>query len=112
MMAHGWKPFHLLNQRELWDCETLNDLEDSYGQQWMAYFRNQVLNTSLLFTTFMAMFITVTPYVTEVLKLNGIRLEDAMISVYYAFVMFVYDECRRWYLRKYPTGFIYRETYF
>ncbi|KAK6027760.1 sodium/potassium-transporting ATPase subunit alpha-1 domain protein, partial [Ostertagia ostertagi] len=154
MMAHGWKPFHLINQRELWDCETLNDLEDSYGQQWTyaarkgleaschsGYFfavvalpvvatalnskngeeiqivmqgnrENQVLNTSLLFTTFMAMFITVTPYVTEVLKLNGIRLEDAMISVYYAFVMFVYDECRRWYLRKYPTGFIYRETYF
>nr|CDJ80854.1 ATPase and Haloacid dehalogenase hydrolase domain containing protein [Haemonchus contortus] len=151
MMAHGWKPLHLLHQRELWDCETLNDLEDSYGQQWTyaarkgleaschsGYFfavvalqwsdalisktrknsivmqgtENQVLNTSLIFTTLMAMFITVTPYVKDVLKLNGIRLADAMISVYYAFVMFVYDECRRWYLRKYPTGFIYRETYF
>lgn len=40
------------------------------------------------------------------------RLTDAMISVYYAFLMFVYDEVRRWYLRKYPEGFIYRETYF
>ncbi|KAK5974654.1 Cation transporting ATPase, partial [Trichostrongylus colubriformis] len=34
MMANGWKPLHLLFQRELWDCETVNDLEDSYGQQW------------------------------------------------------------------------------
>lgn len=151
MMGHGWKPMHLLHIRELWDCDTLNDLEDSYGQQWSyaarkgleaschsGYFfavvalqwsdalisktrknsivmqgiENQVLNTSLIFTTLMAMFITVTPGVTDVLKLNGIRLTDAMISVYYAFLMFVYDEVRRWYLRKYPEGFIYRETYF
>uniref|UniRef100_A0A158P8G0 Sodium/potassium-transporting ATPase subunit alpha n=1 Tax=Angiostrongylus cantonensis TaxID=6313 RepID=A0A158P8G0_ANGCA len=34
MMAHGWKPLDLIYKRELWDCETLNDLEDSYGQQW------------------------------------------------------------------------------
>ncbi|EYC18506.1 hypothetical protein Y032_0027g1554 [Ancylostoma ceylanicum] len=151
MMGHGWLPLDLIQKRELWDCETLNDLEDSFGQQWSfaarkgleaschsGYFfavvviqwsdalisktrknsivmqgiENQVLNTSLVFTAAMAMFITVTPGVTEVLKLNGIRLCDAMISVYYAFLMFVYDEVRRWYLRKYPTGFIYRETYF
>ncbi|WKY03745.1 hypothetical protein Q1695_005029 [Nippostrongylus brasiliensis] len=37
MMAHGWRPLHLFYIRELWDCETLNDLEDSYGQQDVEY---------------------------------------------------------------------------
>ncbi|VDM82964.1 unnamed protein product [Strongylus vulgaris] len=138
-------------KRELWDCDTLNDLEDSYGQQWSyaarkgleascsaGYFfavlaiqwsdalisktrknsivtqgmGNQMLNASLLFATAIAMFITVVPGVKNVLQLDGIRLRDAMIPVYYAVVMFIYDELRRWYLRKYPKGFIYRETYF
>ncbi|KHJ79730.1 cation transporting ATPase [Oesophagostomum dentatum] len=34
MMGHGWLPMDLIQKRELWDCETLNDLEDSFGQQW------------------------------------------------------------------------------
>ncbi|EPB77098.1 Na,H/K antiporter P-type ATPase, alpha subunit [Ancylostoma ceylanicum] len=41
---------------------------------------NQVLNTSLVFTAAMAMFITVTPGVTEVLKLNGIRYAASLSS--------------------------------
>ncbi|KJH46729.1 Na,H/K antiporter P-type ATPase, alpha subunit [Dictyocaulus viviparus] len=92
MMGHGWKPYDLMNKRELWDCETLDDLEDSYGQQWVYSFLTMSLQIVIIVVI--------------------INLVDAMISVYYGVLMFIYDECRRWYLRKYPTGFIYRETYF
>uniref|UniRef100_A0A1I7XDS2 Cadherin domain-containing protein n=1 Tax=Heterorhabditis bacteriophora TaxID=37862 RepID=A0A1I7XDS2_HETBA len=112
MMYHGWKPWTLIGIREKWENAFINDLEDSFGQQWTFDARknleacchggfffaivvvqwadllisktrknsivtqgmeNQVLNSSLLFTCFLAMFLTTTPVVSNVLKINGMR---------------------------------------
>merc|ERR1712115_369771 len=34
MCENGWWPSHLLGLRRAWDSQAVNDLEDSYGQEW------------------------------------------------------------------------------
>lgn len=36
LAENGFKPFDLLGIRLDWDNRFLNDLEDSYGQQWVS----------------------------------------------------------------------------
>lgn len=40
LAENGFLPFHLLGIRETWDDRWINDVEDSYGQQWV---RNRLL---------------------------------------------------------------------
>lgn len=35
LAENGFLPFHLLGIRETWDDRWVNDVEDSYGQQWV-----------------------------------------------------------------------------
>lgn len=35
MTENGFKPGRLLGLRSQWDSVAVNDLEDSYGQQWV-----------------------------------------------------------------------------
>lgn len=44
MEEHGWKPERLLGIRQQWDNKEINDLEDSYGQQW-SYGQRKVLES-------------------------------------------------------------------
>ena len=37
MAENGFLPNRLVNLRADWDSQTVNDLEDSYGQQWVRY---------------------------------------------------------------------------
>merc|ERR1712109_187735 len=34
LCENGWWPSHLLGLRRAWDSQAVNDLEDSYGQEW------------------------------------------------------------------------------
>jgi len=36
MADHGFLPMRLLFLREQWDAKGVNDLEDSYGQEWVS----------------------------------------------------------------------------
>ena len=36
LAENGFLPFHLLGIRETWDDRWVNDVEDSYGQQWVS----------------------------------------------------------------------------
>lgn len=36
LAENGFLPFHLLGIRETWDDRWINDVEDSYGQQWVS----------------------------------------------------------------------------
>lgn len=36
LAENGFKPLDLLGIRLYWDDQSLNDLEDSYGQQWVS----------------------------------------------------------------------------
>lgn len=151
MMYHGWLPQDLLNISEMWENKHINDLVDSYGQQWtyearkalesccygtfflcvvitqwadlyaaktrknslvMQGVENQVLNTSIIFTCVLATFLLNTPYVNDVLGVYSPRLEVAIFSVPFALAIVVYDEFRKFAIRRWPKGIIYRETYF
>lgn len=39
MAENGFWPTDLLNLRFLWDNKYVNDVEDSYGQQWVSVFK-------------------------------------------------------------------------
>ena len=38
MGENGFWPSRLLGLRKAWESKTLNDLEDSYGQEWVIHF--------------------------------------------------------------------------
>jgi len=37
MAENGFLPSRLLGLRKSWDSRFINDLEDSYGQQWVSF---------------------------------------------------------------------------
>uniref|UniRef100_A0AAF5HYV5 Sodium/potassium-transporting ATPase subunit alpha n=3 Tax=Strongyloides stercoralis TaxID=6248 RepID=A0AAF5HYV5_STRER len=74
--------------------------------------RNHILNSGLLFTAFLAMFLMYTPGVNTVFAFNGINIKWAMVAIPFAWAIFIYDETRKYLIRKYPTGFLYKETYY
>lgn len=36
MSENGFKPSRLFGLRKAWDSKSVNDLEDSYGQEWVS----------------------------------------------------------------------------
>jgi hypothetical protein len=34
---NGFRPYDLLGMRAEWDSKAINDLKDSYGQEWVGY---------------------------------------------------------------------------
>ncbi|KAK0402876.1 hypothetical protein QR680_016590 [Steinernema hermaphroditum] len=148
---NGWLPSRLYGIQNQWYNTTVNDLQDSFGQQWDyesrrslehccygAFFHaivvvqwadllisktrtisivdqgmdNNILNSGMCFTALLATFVLFTPYVNYVLKLDGLRLFWAFVSVPFAWLIFFFDETRRFFIRKYPKGWLYQETYY
>uniref|UniRef100_A0A0N4ZA40 Sodium/potassium-transporting ATPase subunit alpha n=1 Tax=Parastrongyloides trichosuri TaxID=131310 RepID=A0A0N4ZA40_PARTI len=73
---------------------------------------NQVLNSGLFFTVLLTVFLLYTPGVNTVFAFNGITLKWAFVAVPFAWVIYMYDETRKYLIRKHPTGFLYKETYY
>lgn len=44
MGENGFLPVRLLGLRKEWDSKAINDLEDSYGQEWVRYTRTSKSN--------------------------------------------------------------------
>lgn len=38
MAENGFLPLHLFGIRKMWDSKAVNDLTDSYGQEWVGFF--------------------------------------------------------------------------
>lgn len=38
MAENGFLPLHLFGLRKQWDSKAINDLTDSYGQEWVRFF--------------------------------------------------------------------------
>ncbi|VIO93925.1 Uncharacterized protein BM_BM10442 [Brugia malayi] len=151
MAENGFHIHRLLWIRDEWDDSMVDDLEDSYGQQWTykarkdlercchgAFFyaivvvqwadllisktrynsivqqgmSNWVLNMGLIFTAVLSTFLLFMPYVNKVFGLTPIRLSWAMIPVSFAWLIFVYDEVRKYFCRTRPHGWLYRDTYY
>ncbi|KAJ8031372.1 Sodium/potassium-transporting ATPase subunit alpha-3 [Holothuria leucospilota] len=151
MGSNGFLPQDLLNIRRDWDDRGLNNLEDSYGQQWSyaqrkvleytchtAFFvsivivqwadviicktrrnsliqqgmHNWVLNTGLVFETCLAAFLSYTPGLENGLRMYPIRPSWWACAMPFSLVIFIYDECRRFLMRRNPGGWVERETYY
>ncbi|MCP9263813.1 Sodium/potassium-transporting ATPase subunit alpha [Dirofilaria immitis] len=152
MGENGFHINRLLWIRDEWDDPLVDDLEDSYGQQWvlrmmrgkiwnivvMEHFyaivvvqwadllisktrynsivqqgmSNWILNMGLLFTAVLSTFLLFTPYVNRVFGLTPIRLTWAMVPVSFAWLIFVYDEIRKYFCRVRPHGWLYRNTHY
>lgn len=150
MAEHGFWPSRLFGLREKWDSEFINDLQDSYGQEWTYEHRkeleytcytafmisvvvtqwldlivcktrinsifkqgmgNMVLNVSLIFETVVACMLSYLPNM-HYLKFYPILFRWWCYSIPFALFIFIFDEFRKWRLRKYPLGWYRKETYY
>jgi sodium/potassium-transporting ATPase subunit alpha len=151
MAENGFRPDKLFGIRKNWDSRAVNDLQDSYGQEWTydarkqleytchtAFFasivvvqwadliicktrrnsivhqgmRNHVLNFGLIFETAMAAFLSYTPGMDKGLRMYPLKLNWWLPAIPFSFLIFVYDECRKFILRRNPGGWVERETYY
>uniref|UniRef100_A0A1B6MQE7 Sodium/potassium-transporting ATPase subunit alpha n=1 Tax=Graphocephala atropunctata TaxID=36148 RepID=A0A1B6MQE7_9HEMI len=151
MAENGFLPLILFGIRKHWDSKAVNDLTDSYGQEWTyrdrkaleytchtAFFvsivvvqwadliicktrrnsivhqgmRNWALNFGLVFETALAAFLSYTPGMDKGLRMYPLKFVWWLPAIPFMISIFVYDEVRRFYLRRNPGGWLEQETYY
>ncbi|KAH6930491.1 hypothetical protein HPB50_014085 [Hyalomma asiaticum] len=151
MGENGFWPSKLLGLRKHWDSKAVNDLMDSYGQEWTyknrktleytchtAFFvsivivqwadliicktrrnsivhqgmKNHVLNFGLVFETALAAFLSYCPGMDKGLRMYPLKINWWLPALPFSLLIFVYDEIRRYILRRNPGGWIEMETYY
>ncbi|XP_012560801.1 sodium/potassium-transporting ATPase subunit alpha-like [Hydra vulgaris] len=73
---------------------------------------NWFLNFGLFFETALAVFLQYTPGVNIGLRLRPMNFTWWLPGLPFSLLIFVYDEIRRYLLRKYPGGWVEQETYY
>ncbi len=145
MAEHGFLFSSLFGIRSDWENPYINDLKDSYKQEWSypqrksleylchtGYFlamvqvqwadliisktryvslfqqgmRNNHLNFALFFETIVAICLIYTPGTPEALRLYALSPTYWIPVIPYAFLIWIFDEWRRYLIRKYPDGFL------
>ncbi|KAJ6224317.1 hypothetical protein RDWZM_002862 [Blomia tropicalis] len=151
MAENGFWPRDLPGIRERWDSKAVNDLQDSYGQEWTynnrkileftchtAFFvsivvvqwadiiicktrrnslvhqgmDNHALNFGLLFETALAAFLSYGPGMDKALRMYPLKLSWWLVAIPFSILIFIYDEARRYVLRRNPGGWVEKETYY
>uniref|UniRef100_A0A671TB10 Sodium/potassium-transporting ATPase subunit alpha n=1 Tax=Sinocyclocheilus anshuiensis TaxID=1608454 RepID=A0A671TB10_9TELE len=151
LAENGFLPSDLIGIRVNWDDKYLNDLEDSYGQQWTyerrkiveftchtAFFasivivqwadliicktrrnsivqqgmRNKILIFGLFEETALAAFLSYCPGMDIALRMYPLKPSWWFCAFPYSLLIFVYDEVRRYILRRSPGGWVEQETYY
>uniref|UniRef100_H3CH26 Sodium/potassium-transporting ATPase subunit alpha n=1 Tax=Tetraodon nigroviridis TaxID=99883 RepID=H3CH26_TETNG len=152
MAENGFLPGTLLGIRISWDHRDVNDLEDTYGQQWTyeqrkiiefschtSFFvsivvvqwadliicktrrnslfhqgmsRNRVLIFGLVVETALAAFLSYCPGMDVALRMYPLRILWWFCALPYSLLIFVYDEVRKFILRRNPGGWVEEETYY
>jgi len=151
MGENGFWPSTLLGIRKEWDSKAVNDLEDSYGQEWTYHNRkaleftchtaffvsivivqwadliicktrrnsivhqgmnNHVLNFGLVFETALAAFLSYCPGMDKGLRMYPLKINWWLPAIPFSILIFVYDEIRRYILRRNPGGWVEMETYY
>ena len=151
MAENGWFPERLVGLRSEWDSSQINDLEDSFGQEWTYYDRkrleytchtayfvsivvaqwadliicktrrnsiiqqgmtNHFMNFALIFETALAAALIYIPGM-EALRMYQLKFLWWLPAIPFSITIFIYDECRRFLLRRLPPGsWVERETYY
>ncbi|ETE61979.1 Sodium/potassium-transporting ATPase subunit alpha-3, partial [Ophiophagus hannah] len=119
---NGFLPSVLVGIRLKWDDRSVNDLEDSYGQQWHRggavgrpdYLQNQkefrlparheILIFGLFEETALAAFLSYCPGMDVALRMYPLKPSWWFCAFPYSFLIFVYDEIRKLILRRNPGG--------
>ncbi|KAK5891457.1 hypothetical protein CgunFtcFv8_018708 [Champsocephalus gunnari] len=130
LAENGFLPMDLLGIRMQWDDKSINDLEDSYGQQW-TYERRKIIEFTC-HTAFFASIVVVqwadliicktrrNSILQQGMK-NRILIFGLMYplkpcwwfcALPYSLLIFLYDEGRRYILRRNPGGWVEQETYY
>lgn len=151
MGENGFWPKTLLGLRKEWDSKAINDLPDSYNQEWTfkdrktleytchtAFFvsivivqwadliicktrrnsvfhqgmKNHILNFGLVFETVLAAFLSYCPGMDKGLRMYPLKFVWWLPALPFSLLIWVYDEVRRYILRRNPGGWIERETYY
>jgi sodium/potassium-transporting ATPase subunit alpha len=152
MAENGFWPSRLFGLRRSWDSHAVNDVEDSYGQEWTyhdrkileytchtAFFvsivivqwtdliicktrrlsvfqqgmKNMFMNFGLCFETALAAFLSYTPGMDKGLRMYPLKFNWWLPALPFSLLILVYDECRKYTLRKLPPGsWVERETYY
>merc|ERR1711962_1052277 len=151
LAENGFWPGKLLGLRRAWDSMAVNDLEDSYGQEWTyrdrkileytchtAFFvsivvvqwadliicktrknsvfqqgmKNHFMNFGLVFETILAIFLSYTPGMDKGLRMYPLYFNWWLPAIPFSIAMFIYDETRKFFLRRNPGGWIEQETYY
>nr|AFM54541.1 Na+/K+_ATPase [Palaemon carinicauda] len=74
--------------------------------------KNMVLNFGLVFETTLAAFLSYTPGMDKGLRMYPLKFYWWLPALPFSLLIFVYDECRRFILRRNPGGWIEMETYY
>jgi len=74
--------------------------------------RNMCLNFSLFFMTLLAYLLTVVPGVSLALGMYPLKLSYWLAPIPFAIIIFLYDEIRKWFIRRFPGGWVERVTYY
>ncbi|XP_060761991.1 sodium/potassium-transporting ATPase subunit alpha-2 isoform X2 [Neoarius graeffei] len=151
LAENGFLPYRLLGLRLDWDDRNVNDLEDSYGQQWTyeqrkiveftchtsffvsivvvqwadliicktrrnSLFQQGMKNTILIFGLFaetaLAAFLSYCPGMDVALRMYPLKLYWWFCALPYSLLIFIYDEVRKFILRRRPGGWVEKETYY
>ena len=151
MAENGFLPSRILGIRKRWDSPAINDLEDSYHQEWTykdrkileftchtAFFvsivivqwadliicktrklsvfqqgmSNYMLNFGLFFETALAAILSYTPGMDKGLRMYPLKINWWFPALPFSVVIFIYDELRKFLLRRNPGGWIEKETYY
>ncbi|KAJ3441746.1 sodium/potassium-transporting atpase subunit alpha [Anaeramoeba flamelloides] len=72
--------------------------------------KNKILLLGIVFETIFVIIICYVPYIHDVLKTESIKIRYWAISIPFFILIFVFDETRKFLLRKYPNGWVERFT--
>ncbi|KAJ8272670.1 hypothetical protein GJAV_G00092020 [Gymnothorax javanicus] len=151
LAENGFWPSRLVGIRLNWDDRNMNDLEDSYGQEWTyeqrkiveftchtSFFvsivivqwadliicktrrnsvfqqgmKNRVLIFGLFAETALAAFLSYCPGMDVALRMYPLKVSWWFCAFPYSLLIFVYDEIRKFILRRNPGGWVEKETYY
>ncbi|KAM9439243.1 sodium/potassium-transporting ATPase subunit alpha-2 [Clarias gariepinus] len=151
LAENGFLPYRLLGLRLDWDDRNVNDVEDSYGQQWTyeqrkiveftchtSFFvsivvvqwadliicktrrnslfqqgmKNKILIFGLFAETALAAFLSYCPGMDVALRMYPLKVYWWFCAFPYSLLIFVYDEIRKFILRRRPGGWVEKETYY
>ena len=145
MCENGFWPSKLMGLRKSWDSRAVNDLEDSFGQEWtyadrknleytchtgffvaivivqwadliicktrkLSVFqqgmKNHFMNFGLIFETAIACFLCYTPGMDKGLRMYPLKFNWWLPAIPFSILIFVYDETRKFLLRRNPGRWV------